>query len=63
MSVIRKGRFFRLPYNPVPLLVGPRIDGTENDHGGGLNEINDFPLGFAIALDVPLCCLDTVMSD
>ncbi len=47
----------------LPETVLRRIDGTEDDHGGGLNEINDFPLGFAVALDVPLCRLDTVMPD
>ncbi len=41
--------------------VGRRCTG--DTHGGGLNEINDFPLGFAVALDVPLCRLDTVMPD
>ena len=47
----------------LPVSILRRIDGTEDNHGGGSNEINDFPLRFAVALDVPLCRLDTVMPD
>ena len=45
----------------VSILRG--IDGAEDNHVLELNEINDFPLGFAVALDVPLGRLDTVMPD
>ena len=46
----------------LPVSVFRRIDGTEDDHVWGLNEVNNFTLSVGTALDVSLCCPDPAVT-